>query len=118
MLVKSKQPMLTVVFDVRDQLHEPLDHLFVSLLDVAYVSGAQVHLEPEIAKRMLPTAELWIYQDARVSISQTGYMCVVIDQSMRVDVVEHTLDKIIGGFGDPARQIFGCIFGSTSEEMK
>ncbi len=92
-LIKGQQAVLAMILDVADQTNQALDHLLVRALKISNCRRAEVNLEPQVSKRMLPTAQLRIDEDIS-TFTESCDMRVIVNQQFGIDIVEGTLDEI------------------------
>jgi hypothetical protein len=92
MFVECEQAMFSVVADVTDEACEPLDELRVRSVFITRARRAHVDFELETVKRMCPRAHLSIHK--RTTRTQPRNMNMMIDQSLRIDIVESTIHQV------------------------
>jgi hypothetical protein len=92
-----------VICDAAREIGETLNDVIVGVLFVVCAGGAHVDFELQTVKRMFPRSHLCVHESMTTVSAESGDVNVMIDESLRIDVVKRALDQI-GSFRVDARR--------------
>jgi hypothetical protein len=94
MFIERQYPVLAVIRDVADKTRQPFDKLRITVFFVTDPGRTHVDLELQTMKRMRPSVHLRVEECVRAARTEACDVNVMVDELLRIDVVEGTLDEV------------------------